>query len=87
VHVPKKRGRKKKVQPTVVEPVGVSLVSGAKVFTVPRTQTYENYTKHYSRIMEETKEKEGQEVALIFDKFNEPELYQELLDHVNCDPF
>jgi hypothetical protein len=48
--VPKKRGRKKKIQPEMVQPPPL-----AKVFTVPKTQTYDNYNKFYRKITEEPK--------------------------------
>jgi len=56
---PKKRGRKKKVQPEV-QPVAVAVTQNvaAKVFTIPKAQTYDNYNMFYNRLMMETKESE-----------------------------
>jgi hypothetical protein len=44
-----------------------------KVYTVPKTQTYENYHNYYQKIVEETKEGQGLDIPLIFDKFGKPE--------------
>lgn len=54
---PKKRGRKKKVQPEMVAEVvqPQPAVPHVKIFTVPKAQTYDNYHKYYAKIIEETK--------------------------------
>lgn len=76
---PKRRGRKKKVQaepaPVVQAPPPVQ-----KIYTVPKSQTYENYLKYYDQIMEDRHQDHSLDEPLIFDKFLDPEGYERLLN-------
>ena len=47
---PKKRGRKKKIQPEAIPPPVTAAVPQAKVYTVPKAQTYNNYHKFFSKL-------------------------------------
>lgn len=49
-----------------------------KIYTVPKSQTYENYLKYYDEIMEDRHDRSLDE-PLIFDKFLDPEGYDRLL--------
>lgn len=81
-NAPKKRGRKKKIRPESipVPTVDIPAQPSSKVFTVPKAQTYDNYLKYYDKIIDSTKEGEKPEVALIFDKFSEPEAFKALVE-------
>lgn len=78
---PKRRGRKKKVQvdPSPVLQVAVPV---QKLYTVPKSQTYENYLRYYDQIMEDRHLDHSLDQPLIFDKFLDPEGYERLLNEI-----
>jgi hypothetical protein len=79
---PKKRGRKKKVVVESTNPAQNAPQPALKQFTVPKMQTYDNYNKYYDKLMEVRKEETEKERPLIFNKFMDPEGYEQLLKSI-----
>ena len=43
-----------------------------KLFTVPKSQTYDNYNKYYNKLMDVRNEDNEHDTPLIFNKFMDP---------------